>query len=113
MKYSVRRFSYPEALMEGKEYISGQVDSGLGYIDGFSTKITEDPRLKDLKPVKRHVRLIRDLSRLLRRKKNKKTKAYSDTPDPTSTMNASEVNKFKTSLDRLTRTMGGSQTPLK
>lgn len=109
MRYLVRRFSTtsPLLLQEGNRYISVQVDNGLGKIEDISTRITEDPRLKDLRPVKRHVKFVRNLSSLLRKNKKKKEKEYSDTKsDPTTTLNTSEANKFKTALNRLTNTMG-------
>ena len=109
MIYTVRRFSYQETLKDGSEYISAQVDSGLGRIEDLTTQVLEDPRLKDLKPVKRHGKFIKSLTQLLRRKKKKKTKEYSD---PTSSINVSEVNKFKTDLNRLTQSMG-NQNPVK
>ena len=109
MKYTVRRFSYQESLKNGSEYISIQVDSGLGRIEDLSTKITEDPRFRDLRPVKRHGRLVRNITRLLRRKK--KNKDYSES-DPTSTINTSEANKFKTALGRLTNSMGSDSQSL-
>ena len=73
MKYSVKRFSYDliEGVNKGGEYISSQVDTGLDGINKISTKITEDPKLKDIKPVKRYGRLVRDLSYLLKRKKKR------------------------------------------
>lgn len=74
MKYSVKRFSYDliEGVNKGGEYISSQVDTGLDGINKISTKITEDPKLKDIKPVKRYGRLVKNLSYLLRRKKKNK-----------------------------------------
>lgn len=73
MIYSVKRFSYDlvEGVNKGGEYISAQVDSGLEGINKVSTKITEDPKLRDIKPVKRYGRFIKNLSYLLRRKKKK------------------------------------------
>lgn len=73
MIYSVKRFSYDlvGGVNKGGEYISAQVDSGLEGINKISTKITEDPKLKDIKPVKRYGRFIKNLSYLLRRKKKK------------------------------------------
>lgn len=73
MKYSVKRFSYDliEGVNKGGEYIGAQVDSGLEGINRVSTRITEDPKLKDIKPVKRYGGLIKNLSYLLRRKKKK------------------------------------------
>lgn len=73
MIYSVKRFSYDlvEGVNKGGEYISAQVDSGLEGINKVSTKITEDPKLRELKPVKRYGRFIKNLSYLLRRKKKK------------------------------------------
>ncbi len=73
MMYSVKRFSYGliEGVNNGGNYINTQVDSGLDQINRISTKITEDPNLKDLKPVKRYGRFTRNLSYLLKRKKNK------------------------------------------
>lgn len=73
MKYSVKRFSYDliEGVNKGGEYIGAQVDSSLEGINRVSTRITEDPKLKDIKPVKRYGGLIKNLSYLLRRKKKK------------------------------------------
>lgn len=73
MIYSVKRFSYDlvEGVNKGGEYISAQVDSGLEGINKVSTKITEDPKLGELRPVKRYGRFIKNLSYLLRRKKKK------------------------------------------
>jgi hypothetical protein len=73
MKYSVKRFSYGliEGVNDGREYINSQIDSSLEGINKVSTKITEDSRLKDLKPVKRYGGFVRNLSYLLRRKKKK------------------------------------------
>lgn len=109
MKYTVRRFSYQEALKNGSEYISAQVDNGLDRIEDLSTRITEDPRLRDLRPVKRHVGLVKNVTKILKKKKKKnksKTKDYSDsTTDPTISMNTSEANKFKTALGRLSNSM--------
>ena len=117
MIYQIRRFSYQEALKDGNEYILSQVDSGLGKIEDLSDRIIEDPRLKDLKPVKRYGKPVKSLAQLLRRKKKKeKSKKYSETPvDPTTNINTSEANKFKTALGRLSITMGnsGSQDILK
>lgn len=90
MIYTVKRFSYQDTL---RDNISTQVDSGLGKIEDISTKITEDPRIKDLRPVKRHGRFIKNIAKLLRRKKKKE---YSDTK-----VNKSEVAKFKTELERI------------
>lgn len=105
MKYSVRRFSYQESLSNGNEYILAQVDSGLGKIDDLTTVVIEDPKLGNLKPVKKHVKLVRDLSRLFRREKKKhKEKKYSQ--DPTITINTAEANKFKVAMNRLTNSMG-------
>lgn len=114
MKYSIKRFSYQESLKNGSEYISTQVDSGLGKIEDLSTRITEDPRLRDLKPVKRHGRLVRNITQLLRRrKKNKeKTKDYSEPADPTKTINTAEANKFRVALNRLTNSMGSDSQSL-
>lgn len=112
MKYSIRRFSYQEALQDGSEYFLSQVDSGIGKIEDLSTKIIENPKLKDLKPVKRHVKLVNSVSKLLRRKKKKKkSKEYSET-DPTVSLNLSEVNKFKTALNRLTNSTGSGNTKI-
>ena len=73
MKYSVKRFSYDliEGVNKGGEYIGAQVDSSLEGINRVSTRITEDPKLKDIKPIKRYGGLIKNLSYLLRRKKKK------------------------------------------
>lgn len=73
MIYSVKRFSYDlvEGVNKGGEYISARVDSGLEGINKVSTKITEDPKLRDIKPVKRYGRFIKNLSYLLRRGKKK------------------------------------------
>lgn len=73
MIYSVKRFSYDfvEGVNKGGEYISAQVDSGLEGINRVSTRVTEDPKLGELRPVKKYGGLIRNLSYLLRRKKKK------------------------------------------
>lgn len=105
MKYTIRRFSYQESLEDGKEYILAQVDSGLGNIDDLTTKIIEDPKLKDLRPVKRHVSLVKNISTLLRRKKKKKQKNNSQT-DPTTSINTGEAKKFEMAMSRLTKSVG-------
>lgn len=71
--YKIKRFSYDliEGVNQGKEYINTQVDTGISTVHDISTKITEDPRLKDVKPVKRYGRLVRNLSYLLKRKKKR------------------------------------------
>lgn len=76
MKYKVKRFSYDfvEGVNQGKAYIDSQVDNGLDTIYNVSSKITEDEKLKDLKPVKRYGRFFRDLSYLLKSHKKKKKK---------------------------------------
>lgn len=73
MIYSVKRFSYDlvEGVNKGREYINAQVDSGLEGINKVSTRVTEDPKLGELRPVKRYGRLVKNLSYLLRRKKKK------------------------------------------
>ena len=72
--YSVRRFSYSlvSGINKGSDYINSQVDTGLNTIENLSTKITEDPNLKDLKPVKRWGRLLRDSSYLLKKQRKEK-----------------------------------------
>ena len=74
--YRVKRFSYGlvEGVNGGSEYISSQVDTGLEGIHNIAKSITEDERLKNLRPVKKWVRLVRDASTLLRRRKKKKNK---------------------------------------
>ena len=71
--YNIIRFSYHliEGVKQGKEYINTQFDTGISTVHDNSTKVTEDPRLKDVKPVKRYGRLVRDLSYLLKRKKKR------------------------------------------
>lgn len=73
MKYSVKRFSYDliEGVNKGGEYISSQVDSGLDGINKISTKITEDPKLKDIKPVKRYGRLVKKFKLSFKTEKEK------------------------------------------
>lgn len=73
MKYSVKRFSYDlvEGVNNGREYINSQINSSLGRINKVSTRITEDPKLRDIRPVKRYGGLIKNLSYLLRRGKKK------------------------------------------
>lgn len=113
MIYGVRRFSYQEVLKDGSEYIYGGLDSGLEGLENVSTKILEDTRISELRPVKRKVGMIKNLSKLLRRKKKEKSKKYSD-QDPTTTINTSEATKFKTALGRLSNTMGSdSQSIIK
>lgn len=71
MKYSVKRFSYGliEGVNNGKEYIDSQIDTGLTKINNLSTKLTEDPRFKDVKPVKRYGKFTKNLSYLLKGKR--------------------------------------------
>lgn len=74
MNYKIKRFSYDfvEGVNKGKTYIDSQVDNGLDTIYDVSSKITEDERLKDLRPVKRYGRFFRDLSYLLKSHKKKR-----------------------------------------
>lgn len=74
MNYKIKRFSYDfvEGVNKGKTYIDSQVDNGLNTIYDVSSKITEDEKLKDLKPVKRYGRFFRDLSYLLKSHKKKR-----------------------------------------
>lgn len=78
--YKIKRFSYDliKGIDQGKEYINSQVDSGLSTIHDISTKITEDPRIKDVKPVKRYGNFAKDLSYLLKRKNKKNKKRNSN-----------------------------------
>lgn len=71
MKYSVKRFSYGliEGVSKGKEYIDSRINTGLTDINNLSTKLTEDPRFKDVKPVKRYGKFTKNLSYLLKGKK--------------------------------------------
>lgn len=73
MIYTTKRFSYAliEGVNKGGEYIGAQVDSGVSAVHDISSKITEDPRLKDVKPVKRYGGFVRNLSYLLKKRKKK------------------------------------------
>lgn len=104
MKYYIKRFSMKEAITEGNQYLSAQLDSGIGKIEDLSTDIVENPKLKDLKPVKKWGRFTRNIAKLLRKEKKKE---YS-TVDPTSTLNTAEANKFKIAMNRLSNQMGSS-----
>lgn len=94
-----------DAVMDGNQYISSQLDSGIGKIEDISTNIVENPNLKDLKPVKKWGRFTRNIAKLLRKEKKKE---YSNSADPTSTLNTAEANKFKLAMNRLSNQMGSS-----
>ena len=95
MKYLVKRFS-------------SLLNDGLDGIDDLTGRIIENPNLKDIRPVKRYGRLTRSIVRLLKRKKSEEKKyslSSSQTKDPTTSLNISEANKFRVSLNRLTNSM--------
>lgn len=109
MKYLVKRFSsLKENITESKDYILDYFDGGLDRIDDITEQLIQNPRIKDLRPVKRYGRLTKSVTQLLKRKKKSKEKKYSlsssQTKDPTTSLN-SEANKFRVSLNRLTNSM--------
>lgn len=105
MIYKTRRFS-SELLTDGIDYIDNKLAKGNDFVYDVSTKITEDPRLKELKPVKKHGRFVRNISQLLKRKK-KKHKEFSE---ERTQINPSEAVRFKTDLQKVTNTLNDSQS---
>lgn len=101
MIYKTFRFSQIEKVS----------DDSLDKIEDVLTTITENEKLKKTKPVKRYVKTLKNLAYILQKKPKNKKRDFSEDPlqkDPTTTINTSEANKFNTSLDRLTRSMGNS-----
>lgn len=106
MTYKIKRFSYVD---EGLGYIDSGVDYTLDGIDGVTTRLIENERTKDLRPVKKYGKFLRTTSRFLKSKKKKKHKEFSTTPELTKErVPVADANAFKVELTRLTGTMSSS-----
>lgn len=69
--YRVKRFSQ-DLIDEGEEYISNKVDSGLDTIHTVSSKLEGTLNLDKEKRPAKLIRLAKDLSYLLKKKKKHK-----------------------------------------